>query len=144
MKTRLPWIVVTTACALVIAGNSGARSQGSGIALASGFSSPIVVRGTSGGAKQTPDCGKIAAAPNHVIQMKNDFPYLRFSLQSAGSPTLLIVEPSGRRTCVLSDSYSQGTIQSSGFWKKGPYSVYIGDRAGGRNQYTLSITQKQD
>jgi hypothetical protein len=142
MKTSIPKIVVPTVCGLLLAGSGAAYSQGSAIALASGFSSPMVVSGTSGGTNQTPDCGKVAATPNHVIDMKNDFPYLRFSLQSAGSPTLLIVEPGGRRTCILADSYSQGTIGSSGFWKKGPYSIYIGDRSGGRNQYTLSITQK--
>ncbi|OLP16274.1 hypothetical protein BST81_21985 [Leptolyngbya sp. 'hensonii'] len=99
---------------------------------------PQVLRGTSGGSKSS-DCGFIATAPNEVIKVTQPIPYMRFSVQSAGQPTLLIEGPTGR-FCVLADGGGAGP-QMSGFWAPGTYSVYIGDRAKGSNPYTLSLTQ---
>jgi hypothetical protein len=83
----------------------------------------------------------IRATPNHVVTLTDNFNYLRFSVQSTGQPTLLIEGPNGS-SCVQADKYSGGTIQSPGYWEKGIYRVYIGDRAGGQNPYNLSLTQK--
>lgn len=103
---------------------------------------PLVVRGTSGGAKGS-DCGNIAAEPNQVIQVSESLPYLRLSVESAGQPTLLINGPSGR-FCVLADRFSGGKPEFSGFWQAGKYSLYVGDRAQGQHPYTLSISRKNN
>ena len=143
MKTHTHWMVAPTILALMLGVTGAAHSKAPVIELTPGFNAdPLAVSGKSGGQKATLDCGKIAAAPNHEIKMTQDFQYLRFSVQSAGQPTLLIEEPGGRRTCVLADGFSGGNIESPGYWKQGSYSIYIGDRAGASNPYTLSITQK--
>ena len=84
----------------------------------------------------------IRPTPNHVVTLTENFNYLRFKVQSAGEPTLLIEGPSGT-SCVQADQFSGGTIQAPGYWEKGIYRVYIGDRAGNEHPYTLSLTQKQ-
>ena len=103
---------------------------------------PLVVRGTSGGEKST-DCGNIAATPNQVIVVKEPLPYVRFSVQSEGQPTLLIEGPGGRRFCVLADTEAGESPEVSGYWEAGKYSVYVGDRTQNQHPYTLSISQKK-
>jgi len=143
MKKPMYTMVVPTVLALMTLGATAASSKVPVLELAPGFKTdPMALTGQSGGQTQTKDCGKIAAAPNYVIKLTNDFKYLRLSVQSAGQPTLLIQEPSGRRICVSADSLSGGTIESPGYWNQGTYSLYIGDRTGSSNPYTLSITQK--
>jgi hypothetical protein len=143
MKTHKNWIVVPAALAIMLTGTGAADSKTPVLELTPGFKSdPLTLTGTSGGKTQSRDCGKIAKAPNHIIKMNGDFPYLRFTLKSAGQATLLIEEPGKPSICVSGDSLSGGIIQSPGYWKQGTYRIYIGDRAGGRNRYTLSITQK--
>jgi hypothetical protein len=142
-KTKLMTLIVPSVLSLTWVGSSTAWAQSQNIEIRPGFASdPIELKGTSGGTQSTPDCGKIAKTPNHIINMSQDFPYLRLSVKSSGNPTLLIIEPGGRRSCILADSFSQGSIQSSGFWKKGPYRISIGDRTGTNHSYTLSITQR--
>ncbi|AFZ11735.1 hypothetical protein Cri9333_0818 [Crinalium epipsammum PCC 9333] len=144
MKGQKYWILIPSIIALIFS-STGAALSGSVIALNPGFKEdPMTFSGKSGGTKQTPDCGKVAATPNHQIKMTQDFQYLRFSLQSSGNPTLLIQEPGGKRTCLSADSFSEGNIESPGYWKQGLYSIYVGDRAGKANQYTLSLTQKNN
>jgi hypothetical protein len=143
MKTNQRSMVVPTVLALMVTVAGATSSNAEVIELTPGFKNdPLIVKGQSGGQKQTRDCGKIAATPNQTIKMSGDFPYLRFSLQSTGKPTLLIQEPGGKRTCVSADSFSGGTIESPGYWKQGTYQLYIGDRVGGGQPYTLTITQK--
>jgi hypothetical protein len=144
VKTQKYWILIPSIIALIFS-STGTAVSGSVIALNPGFKEdPMIFSGKSGGTKQTSDCGKVAATPNHQIKMNQDFQYLRFSLKSSGKPTLLIQEPGGKRTCLLADSLSEGSIESPGYWKQGMYSIYIGDRDGKTNQYTLSLTQKNN
>ncbi len=141
MKTRIDWLVVPTALAISLAVTGAYAAQAQVVQLTPKFQpDPLVVRGTSGGAKSS-DCGNIAAAPNQVIQVTESLPYLRLSVQSDGQPTLLINGPGGR-FCVLGDSYPGGNPEISGYWKAGRYSVYVGDRAQGQHPYTLSISQQ--
>ncbi len=136
-------MVIPTVLALMLGGTGAAH--GSNIELTPRFQpDPMVLNGTSGGDKSTPDCGNIAATPNYALKMSSDFQYLRFTLASSGQPTLLIQDPKGKRTCVSADSFSGGNIVSPGYWPQGTYLLYIGDRAGGHHSYTLSITQKPD
>lgn len=143
MKTRTQWLVVPTALAINLAVTGATLAEPSVLKINPNFQpDPLVVRGTSGGAK-TSDCGNIAAKPNQVIQVTKPLPYLRLSVQSDGQPTLLIQGPGGR-FCVLADSYSAGKPEISGYWQPGRYSLYVGDRAQGQHPYTLSISKKNN
>lgn len=105
---------------------------------------PIVLQGNSGGTQTSPNCGSIAATPNYEVQLSSDFSYLRFSLRGSGQPTLLIRRlPNGTPSCISADS-SNNTINAPGYWEAGRYAIYVGDRAGGQNPYTLTITQKRN
>jgi hypothetical protein len=140
MKTFKHWMVVPATLAMFVMSAGVARSQP--IQIAPGFQpDPLVVTGTSGGSQASKGCGLVGATPNHVINLSDNFNYLRFSVQSGGQPTLLIEGPNGS-SCVQADKFSKGTIQAPGYWEKGTYSVYVGDRAGGQSSYTLSLTQK--
>lgn len=140
MKIWKRWIVIPTTFAVILTSASVARTQTTQIAP--GFKpESLVLTGTSGGSKVSRGCGMIGATPNHVINLSANFNYLRFNVQSAGQPTLLIEGPNGS-SCVSADKFSRGTIQAPGYWEKGTYEIYIGDREGQQHPYTLSITQK--
>jgi len=138
MRTYKNWFAVPTAlvAALTVTGTAQAKP----LSLAPGFQpDPQVLTGTSGGTKSS-DCGYVSATPSQVIQVTQPISYLRFAVQSAGQPTLLIDGPGGR-FCSLADTYSQKPAQISGFWSPGTYAVYVGDRAQGQHTYQLSISQ---
>ena len=143
MKTRTHGLIVPVVLAINLALTQATLAEAPVVQINSKFQpDPLVVRGTSGGAKSS-DCGNIAAKPNQVIQVKEPLPYLRLTVKSAGQPTLLIQGPGGR-FCVLADSYSGGNPEISGFWQAGRYSLYVGDRAQGQHPYTLSVSQKNN
>lgn len=102
---------------------------------------PLTLSGKSGGTNAS-NCGKIAATPNHVLDVKESLPYLRLAVESGGQPTLLIDGPGGR-FCVLPDSYSGGKPEMSGYWQKGNYSLYVGQLSEQEHTYTLSISQQK-
>jgi len=114
------------------------------------FSQPITVtsssqlppmNGTSGGNQKDGSCaGFIAAVPNHMVQVTEDAD-LRFVLQGSGEPALLIRSSNGQNFCVPADNYSNGKVEISGRWRRGTYSIYVGDRANGRHSYTLQIAR---
>ncbi|BAZ05287.1 hypothetical protein [Calothrix sp. NIES-3974] len=99
---------------------------------------PLTLTGTSGGAVRS-NCGNLAATPNHIIEIKEPL-RLNFSVAGAGEPTLLIEGPAGR-FCSLSDSYSGGKSEISGYWIPGDYTVHVGQSSQSRSNYTLSISQ---
>ncbi len=139
MKSSKRWSVVPTTIAAVLALAGVASSQ---IVAISPNSSAVTLNGTSGGTKKDSSCaGFVADTPNHTIQVTADS-NLRFSLKGAGQPTLLITGAQGQTICVQADSLSGGKIEIPGRWSKGNYSVYVGDRAQGRNPYTLSIAPR--
>jgi len=137
MKLLNHWIIVPTTLAMLLTSAGIVRSQTTQIKP--GFTpDPLVIPGTSASLA----CSTSGAKPNHVITLSENFNYLRFRVSSAGQPTLLIVSPSGN-SCVQADSFSGGKIEAPGFWEKGPYSLYIGDRTGIQHPYTLSITTQK-
>jgi hypothetical protein len=142
MKTFKHWMVIPTTLAILLNGVELAQTQP--IRIQPGFQpDPLVIRGTSGGLRRNKGCGMMRARPNHVVRLVNNFNYLRFSVESPeGKPTLLIEGPNGS-SCIQSDRFSRGTIEVPGYWERGTYFIYIGDRAGGQNPYTLSITQER-
>lgn len=144
MKMRTDWLILTTAWAISFAFTGGASLAETPVfeITPKAQLEPLVVTGTSGGGKSS-DCGNIAVTPNQIIQVTEPLPYLRLSVKSAGDPTLLIEGPGGR-FCVMSDSYSGGNPEISGYWQAGRYSLYVGDRAQDQHPYTLSISQKNN
>lgn len=139
MKLYKRWSVVPTTIAAVLAMAGVASSQ---IVSVTPNSSGVTLDGTSGGARKDSSCaGFVADRPNHTIQVTEDS-NLRFSLKGTGQPTLLITGAQGQTICVQADSLSGGKIEIPGRWSKGNYSVYVGDRAQGRNPYTLSIAPR--
>jgi hypothetical protein len=142
MKTRTDWLIVPTALAISLAVTAATLAEVPVLTIEPNFQpDPLVVHGTSGGAKSS-DCGNITATPNQVIQVTHSLPYLRLSVQSAGQPTLLIDGPGGR-FCVLGDSYAGDHPEIPGYWQAGKYSLYVGDRAQGQHPYTLSISKNK-
>ncbi len=134
MKASFRWSILPTAIAAVFAMAGIATSQ-----TISPNSQPVTLEGTSGGSKKDSSCaGFIANAPNHTLQVTADSD-LRFTLQSSGEPTLLITGAKGQAFCVQADRLSNGKIEIPGRWTKGSYSIFVGDRAQGRNPYKLSI-----
>ncbi|MGB3536265.1 MAG: hypothetical protein WBA13_22455 [Microcoleaceae cyanobacterium] len=102
---------------------------------------PVSASGTSGGTVNSGNCGYIANSPNHTIEVTEDLPYWRITVQTTGSPTLLIQGPAGRY-CVLPQA-SGGTLQFSGYGTKGTYQIFVGDRAQGQHPYQLSISDQR-
>lgn len=142
MKTLKTWMVVPTALIMLLMGANTAQSQP--LQLTPNFQpDPLVLNGTSGGTQANQGCGLTSATPNYTVTLRNNFNYLRFSVQSDGQPTLLIKSPNGQ-SCVQADSFSGGKIEAPGYWEQGTYSIYIGDRAGGEHPYTFSITQTRN
>lgn len=141
MKTRITnWVVVPTVLATQLI--STAALANAPVVLAPDFQpDPIVMQGTSGGARNS-KCGNIPETPSQVIQVTKPLPYLQLQVKSEGQPTLLIEGPGGR-FCVLADRFSGGSAQISGFWQPGRYSLYVGERSQQRHPYTLSISQKR-
>lgn len=142
MTKRTHWMVVPTAIALVLAIAGSARSD-STIQIAPNFQpDPITATGQSGGSNKSKDCGYVAKEPNQTVKLTEAMPYLRFSVQSSGTPTLMVDGPGGH-FCVLADSYSRANPEISGFWPSGTYTIRVGDRDQGQHSYTLSISKQQ-
>lgn len=138
MRAKVSWWGIPVAVAIALAIPAKALSQ---VITISSASQPIQVNGMSGGDQRDTSCaGYIAAAPNHVIDITEDAD-LRFELRGAGQPALLIRSSTGQNFCVPADSYSQGKIEIPGRWRKGTYSVFVGDRANEHHAYTLVISQ---
>ncbi|MBL1173991.1 hypothetical protein [Pantanalinema sp. GBBB05] len=137
MNTAIRWLIVSASVAGIVLSASKGLAQT--IAINSG-SNPIQVTGMSGGEQKDAGCaGYIAAIPNHRIEITEDSD-LKFVLQAAGQPTLLIRSSTGQDFCVPSDTYSGGKVEIPGHWSKGIYDVFVGDRNKGQNPYTLSIS----
>ena len=103
---------------------------------------PLAVDGRSGGSVDSQDCGFIGEKPHHIIKVTERIDYMRVTLlANGGEPTLLVDGPDGR-FCVLADTLTDGNPEISGVWLPGTYSIHIGDRTGGRHQFTLEISQR--
>lgn len=143
IKMFQQWMVVPAALAMLLTSVGVVRSQVN-IQIKPGFKpDPLNITGTAGGSQVTRGCGMMGSTPNHIINLDSNFSYLRFTLQGAGQPTLLIQGPNGS-SCVQADSLSKGKVEAPGYWEKGPYSISIGNRESGQHPYTLSITQKRN
>ncbi|MDB9316087.1 MULTISPECIES: hypothetical protein [Cyanophyceae] len=104
-------------------------------------SEALVLNGISGGTVVS-NCGNIANAPNHIIQLTQPLPYLRLTVDSPGQPTLLIDGPGGS-FCVLSDNYSGSKPELTGYFMPGEYTLHVGELSQSQYNYTLSISQQK-
>ena len=105
-------------------------------------SDPLIITGKSGGSVNS-NCGSIPNTPHQVLKLNQSLPYLRITVESEDTPTLLIDGPGGR-FCVLSDTYSGDKPEISGFFKDGTYNLYVGQLISGQSPtYTLSISQQK-
>jgi hypothetical protein len=137
MKLQTKWMVAPTALLMALAIPAAAYSN----PVQTPLGSTVTVNGNSSGATSG-QCGFVPSNPTQVVQVTEAFTSLRFSVQGAGSPTLMVVGPNGRTQCVMADSFSQGSVEIPGVWEQGTYSVFVGDRNQGSHAYTLSITQE--
>lgn len=138
MKTLKKRMVVPAALVMLLTNIGTAYAQTRQITP--GFQpDPLEFNGTSQASQASISCGMMPAAPNYVVNLTNNFNYLRFTVQSPGQPTLLIKGPNGS-SCV--QAVPRGNIEVPGYWEKGTYSIYIGDRVAGQHSYTFGITQQ--
>ncbi len=133
MKLRYTIVALTVA---LYFGASADLAQANPQTLTPGGS--LTAAGTSGGSRNSGDCGFVADAPNHIINVAEDLPYVLLQVRTSGSPTLLIEGPAGRY-CVLPEG-GGGNLQFSGYAPQGTYNIFIGDRASGQHSYQLSIS----
>lgn len=133
------WIIIPAIAATLLTTLGATRSVAEQVTLAPHFQ-PITLRGMSGGVNSS-NCGKIAASPNVILQVTDNISSMRVRVQSSGQPTLLIDGPKGR-ACIPADSTGSGSIEIPGFWEKGLYTLYIGDRAGESHDYTFSVSNQ--
>jgi hypothetical protein len=114
---------------------------------------PLVVNGVSGGSSDAkkiagtngtatgPCTGFIDENPNHTIELKSKFDYLKLTVDSVEDTTLVIVGPGGA-WCndEFNGSKNPGII---GEWLPGNYKIWIGSYNKAKYlPYTLKITTK--
>ncbi|HIK33799.1 MAG TPA: hypothetical protein IGS17_11950 [Oscillatoriales cyanobacterium M59_W2019_021] len=131
MKTLTCWLVLPIALGLVSLSVGAAVAET--IELSPDFAGLETTTGTSGGAIDTGNCGYISNTPNHQLILSEDFDYLRVAVTDAEGLTLL-VRGSDSEFCAPRDP------QQSGYWPKGTYEIFVGDRARAGHPYTLSIS----
>lgn len=141
MQASLRWSILPTTIAAVFAMAGMAASQQI-VSIASN-AEPLTLNGISGGDRKDAGCaGFIGDRPNHTVQVTTDS-NLTFTLQGSSESTLLITGAQGENFCVRADRLSNGKVEIPGRWPKGSYSVFIGERGGSRNPYTLSIAPQK-
>lgn len=98
---------------------------------------PVSNGGISGGPIATPDCGNIDTTPDHIVEITDEFPYLRAYVEADGDVTLVVQGPFGR---VCSDDVVGLMPEIGQPWPAGTYQVWIGD-FGTASNYTLFFSE---
>ena len=139
LKIR-PGIILTTVAAMMFA--TAALGNPKVVQVVPNFQpDPLeLTRGTSTGSNSN-NCANLASDPKIVVQLTQDISSMRFILQSSGQPILKIDGPNSI-PCLMADGFSGGKIEVPGYWPQGTYSIYIGDRASGPQDYILSISSQ--
>ena len=132
------WIVIPAITATLLT-SLGVAKGNAQVVLQPNFQPQTLSSGVSGGSGGM-ECGNLPAAPNVVVEVSADITSMRFIVQSEGQPTLFIQGPQGK-SCILSDKLSGGIIEIPGYWEKGNYALFVGDRSGGNHNYTLSVAR---
>jgi hypothetical protein len=106
------------------------------LALSPGFSpDPIEVQGVSGGMvpanqaagqEETPTgacVGFVDTPPDHTVELKGYFDYLKIQLESAEDTTIVIRGPGGTW---CNDDFQDKNAGVEGQWLEGPYQIWVG------------------
>lgn len=125
------------AAAAVLSVGSAAQAQS---VTNTPLSAPVELTGTSGG-RESSACGNIDTNTSRTIRVTESFASLSFEVESEGDYTLLITGPDGFSECVFAHNYDGGVIQAPGLLNRGEYEVFVGDRKGESNPYTMTISQ---
>ncbi|TAF10978.1 MAG: hypothetical protein EAZ77_02375 [Nostocales cyanobacterium] len=112
---------------------------------------PLTVRGMSGGSvdgnlvaerKETPTgpcTGFVDQAPDHKLELKSKFDYLKLQVKSPKDTTIMIKGPGGTWCNDDFDGKNPGIV---GEWLPGTYEIWVGSYIQGKYfPYTLEITQ---
>jgi hypothetical protein len=130
---------------LLICSAVQARADFKALNLEPGFMpNPEVIKGLSGGTRETPDCGYVKAAdtPDAVVTLTQPFAALKASVQATGDVTMLIEGPNGR---ICSDDVNGLMPEISGAAPAGTYRVWIGDYVGKAEQgFNYQITLSEE
>jgi hypothetical protein len=131
---------------LLICSAVQARADFKALNLEPGFTpNPEILKGLSGGVRETPDCGYVKAAdtPDAVVTLTKPFTALKASVQATGDVTMLIEGPNGR---ICSDDVNGLMPEISGAAPAGTYRVWIGDYVGKADEgfsYQITLTEEQ-
>ncbi|MDY6937499.1 MAG: hypothetical protein SWY16_07520 [Cyanobacteriota bacterium] len=131
MKRFTRYFAISVAIAFTFA--TAQTAVGETLELSPGFTEPTTLDGIAGGTSESSNCGYIADTPNHELVLTEDFDYLRVWVNGTENLTLLVRGPGGE-FCAPRDP------QQSGYWEEGTYSIFVGDRQGMEENYTLSIS----
>ncbi|WP_071517880.1 hypothetical protein [Geitlerinema sp. PCC 9228] len=145
MKLQPRRLLASTLVGAMLTVGAAARAQ-EVIDVSANFSDPLTLTETSGGDRQ--DCGYHGEEPDFIINLQQDFTYLRFYVEGEGKPTLLMVGPlntdNKARYCSQTDPVSGENAEHSGYWSAGRYEVYVGEvESSLQNPYELKITQER-
>ncbi len=99
------------------------------------LSDPIIRSGVSGGSNSS-DCGFVSGSPNHRLTITQDFGSLQVQVQGGDGLTLKVSGPNGA-FCI---PVANGVAQMPGYWPKGTYDIFVGDRANTQRNYQLLIS----
>lgn len=138
-------LLVSTMVGAILTMTPVARAQ-EVVNISADFSDPMTLTETSGGDRQ--NCGYHGEEPDYIINLQQDFTYLRFYVEGQGKPTLLMIGPlntdNKARYCSQTDPVSGENAEHSGYWSAGKYEVYVGEvESGVQTSYELMVTQER-
>ena len=137
---RLSPLFLSLASVLTITTAAQAQTTPQSQVARTPLSEPLEITGRTGG-NDASACGAINLNRGQTIRVTEPFASLSFEVESEGDYTLFITGENGFSECVFAHNYDGGVIQAPGLLDQGVYQVYVGDRSGERNPYTLTISQ---
>ncbi len=133
-------MVLPVVLALAILAAIGFPAESKPIQVGNRFNSHSV-RGHSGGAINSGDCGFISQQPSQVINVTQRVNYMQVRVIASGGKPTLLIRGANRRFCSIADDVSGVNPQISGVWLPGRYLIYVGDRTRTRHPFTLTISK---
>ncbi len=103
--------------------------------------SAMEISGTSGGPRQSADCGFVPAQPDYSFNINQPMASVSIEVSGSNDYTLLMVGPDNSRECILAHDFDGGAIQSRGLYKEGTYNLFVGDIDGAGAPFTLTVQQ---
>jgi hypothetical protein len=84
--------------------------------------------------------GWVTERPDHVVELRESFGFLRFYVASAEDTTLVVQTPSGALLC-NDDAYGRQPAVEAAEWVPGTYRVWVGSYEQGVYDYKLHLTE---